>query len=152
MGHAVRLLVLGAFVTGLAGCGQKPPPLHPVTGKITYGGKAYPRLMVHFRPASGPVTEYNLAVGETDKEGKLGIMSVHGGGLQAGEYKVTFGLYQDVRSGKAVGGSEKPDEAGVTAKQVIAPPYDDESSQGKTPVTFKVQPGENNFTFDIPKP
>lgn len=148
MGRVVLFLAFLAFVA--AGCGG-PPAQHPVSGKVTYGGKAYPRLMVYFRPASGEVTEYNLAVGETDKDGKLGIMSVHGGGLAAGEYKVTFALYQDAKSGRAVGGSEKPDESGVTARQVIPPPYDDTSSKETTPVKFTVKSGGNEFTFDIPK-
>ncbi len=153
MGLLVRLLVLGLLATNLVGCSKKDPPaLHPVSGKVTYGGKAHARLMVYFRPASGPVTEYNLAVGETDGDGKLGIMAVHGGGLQAGEYKVTFNLYLDAKSGKQVTGTDKPDEAGVTTKQVIPAPYDDGTSQDKTPVTFTVRAGQNDFEFDIPKP
>ncbi len=141
--------LLGAGLLLASGCGG-PPPLHPVEGKVTFAGKAYPRLLVYFRPVSGTVTEFNHAVGETDKDGKLGIRSAGGNGLQSGEYRVTFALYVEKKSGKAVGGSDKPDEQGITTQQIIPAPYDDETSQGQTPVTFTVKSGENDFTFDIP--
>ena len=73
-----------------------------------------------------------------------------GAGLQPGEYKVTFALYRDAKSGATIGGSEKPDERGAAAKQVVAPPYDDHSSQSTTPVTFTVKGGENAFNYDVP--
>lgn len=151
-GSRTRWPAVAVLVGSLAlatGCGR-PPALYPVTGKVTLGGKGYPRLLVYFRPASGLVTEYNHAVGETDKDGALGIRSAAGNGLQAGEYRVTFALYLDNRSGKAVGGTDKPDESGLSTRQVIPSPYDDETSQSKTPVTFSVKPGENSFSFDIP--
>lgn len=136
------------------GCSDKPPTVYPVSGKVTYSGKPYARLLIYFRPASGEVDKFgsNHGVGETDAEGKFTVKSAAGGGLQSGSYKVTFALYQDVRSGKPVGGgSEKPDESGIATKQVVAAPHDDETSQATTPVTFTVRSGDNTFDFDIPK-
>ena len=143
-------MTVAALCAVVVGCGG-PPTLYPVTGKVTLGGKAHSRLMVYFRPASGEVTEYNLAVGETDADGNLGIMSVHGGGLQAGDYKVSFRLYQNARTGAGIASTDKPDEKGVTAKQVIRAPYDADSSHDSTPVTFTVKSGSNEFVFDIPR-
>jgi hypothetical protein len=147
----VFFVVIGVAVP--TGCSSKAPPIHPVTGKVTFGGKSYSRLLVYFRPTSGVVNEFgtNLAVGETDKDGNLTILSATGPGLQTGSYKVTFALYEQVKGNRAVTGSDKPDELGAQMKQVIPAPYDDETSREKTPVDFRVSSGSNEFVFDLPK-
>lgn len=133
----------------LAGCGG-PPPLHPVGGKITLGGKSYPRLIVYFRPAEGQVTEFNMGIGETDKAGALTLRTSAGPGLEAGEYKVSFSCMV-AKGGKTVGAGEKPDDFGaVQMTELVPPPYDDRTSADATPTRFTVKPGQNTFEFDIP--
>jgi hypothetical protein len=134
-----------------SGCGTKPPPLHPVSGKVTVKGKGYERTLIYFRPVSGEVSMYNMGVAETDKTGQFkSVMSAGGDGLQAGEYKVTFSCVQ-TKGGKAVGGvGEKPDESGITTVELVGKPYDT-GSEADTPVRYTVTAGgDNTFNFDIP--
>lgn len=133
-----------------SGCGK--PTLYPIQGKVTLGGKGYERLIVYFRPVSGVVNEYNLGVGETDKDGTLKMRSTAGMGLAAGEYKVTF-TYLKTKSGKVVSGAdEKPDDFGsVVTIEMVPDEYSDRKAAETTPVRFTVKPGgENTFNFDIP--
>ncbi|MGL6074696.1 MAG: hypothetical protein ACRC8S_11090 [Fimbriiglobus sp.] len=142
--------IILALIVALSGCGGKPK-VYPVSGKVTLKGKPYERLIIYFRPLSGEVTQWNMAVAETDKNGEFkSILVADGNGLQAGEYKVSFSVIQTA-SGKSISSSDKPDDGGATVvmKELVAKPYD--STSEDTPVRFTVKPtGENVFTFDIP--
>ena len=147
----MRLAAIVPLLAGLAGCGGDPP-VYPVTGKVTLGGKPYERLLVYFRPVEGPVTLFNMGVGETDKNGNLTLRSSGGSGIAAGEYKVSFACLSMKTSNRIVGPDEKPDENGgasVVVERVPAP-YDDATSRETTPVRFTVGSGENIFSYDIP--
>src|SRR5262245_6524943 len=138
---------------GVAGCGKSDPPVYPITGKVTLGGKAYPRLLVYFRPVSGESTGFNNAVGETDKDGNLTVRSTGGLGLQTGEYKVTFTCLVPKTNSAAAAkltNSDKPDEQGVTTVELVPTSHCDKTATESTPVRFTVTSGENIFTFDIP--
>ncbi|MGL4422281.1 MAG: hypothetical protein ACRCZF_16545 [Gemmataceae bacterium] len=146
-----RLIAIGLLT--LSGCGA--PTLHPITGKVTLGGKPYSRLLIYFRPVSGEVTMHNLGVGETDAQGQmLGVKCASGLGLAAGEYRVTFSCMQPSTKGKpaaAGGADEKPDDnATVQMMELVRPPLDDKTSQETSPQRFTVKPGANTFEFDIP--
>lgn len=132
-----------------SGCGK--PQVYPVTGKVTLAGKPRERLIVYFRPVSGAVNEYNLGVGETDKDGNLRLGSAAGGGLAAGEYKVTF-TYQTTKSGRTFAASEKPDEVGVKeVVEMVADEYADRTAAETTTVRFTVKSkGDNEFNYDVP--
>lgn len=146
----VAFLVAVATVIA-AGCGGKAPPIYPITGKVMLGGKPHNRLLMYFRPADGKVTEFTIAVGETDKDGNLQVRSSSGEGLAAGEYKVTFSAPVS-KAGESFGASDKPDEQkGAVVIERVPPPYDDKTSQDTTPVRFTVKAGEPNvFEFDVP--
>jgi 5-hydroxyisourate hydrolase-like protein (transthyretin family) len=140
------VLLLAALTT--TGCGK--PTLYPLSGKVTLGGKPQERLLVYFRPVSGVVTEYNMAVGETDKEGNLRISSSAGQGLAAGEYKVTF-TCKKLKSGAVVGSSDKPDDYGnVVVLELVADDHVDGLANETTPVRFTVKPEANVFNYDVP--
>jgi hypothetical protein len=153
----MRIVLVALFaVLTVAGCGSKsPPPIYPVTGKVTLGGKPYERLIVYFRPVGVDVNEYNLGVGETDKDGNLRMGSSGGVGVMAGEYKVTFHLQlMKTRQGtRAVGADEKPDElgGGMTAVEMVPEAYRAGKAEETTTVRFTVKPDrENRFDFDVP--
>lgn len=153
MGLLVRFVVLGLLATGLVGCGKKDPPVHAVTGKVTLGGKAYPRLLVYFRPVAGESTGFNNAVGETDKDGNLTVRSTGGLGLQAGEYKVTFTCMVPKTGSPAADKlthGDKPDERGITTVELVPDAHADKTAAETTTVRFTVGAGENKFDFDIP--
>lgn len=146
-----HLALFVASIALVAGCGG-PPPIYPITGKVTLGGKPYERLLVYFRPTKGEINSFNLGVGETDKNGELKLSSSGGQGVAAGEYRVTFSCVYLKSNGRTVSSSEKPDDAGGSVVKVerVKPPYDAATSQDNSPVTFTVKKGENKFDFDIP--
>lgn len=145
-----RLLFLSYLVCLcclVAGCSSEPP-IYPLSGKVTLGGKPYERLLVYFRPIDAEVTPFNLGVGETDGSGLLKLNSTAGNGLAAGRYRVSFSCISS--SGGNVGlATEKNDDdrRAVTKERVPAPYNDGENS----PVEFEIESVENNsFEFDIP--
>lgn len=131
------------------GCGKKDPPLHPVSGKITLGGKTYPRILCYFRPVSEIGDNFNLGVGECDKDGKLFVRCGAGEGIKAGEYKVTFSCIV-TQGGKSAAGDKPDDDRNARVVELVKPPHDT-ASEADTPVRFTVTAGgENFFQFDIP--
>jgi len=152
MRRIIGVVLMGLIAAG-AGCGKKDPPVHEVKGKVTLGGKAYPRLLVYFRPVSGESSGFNNAVGETDKDGNLTVRSTGGLGLQTGDYKVTFTCRMPkARSAAAdkLGAGDKPDEVGVEVVELVPDSHAETKANDTTPVRFTVTSGENTFTFDIP--
>ena len=148
----VRLFALSVFVLPLAGCGEKPPPVYPITGKVTIGGKAYPRVICYFRPANEPVTQYTIGVTETDKDGTFpGIRNNAGTGLPAGEYKVTFSCVVVKSSGAALKEGDKPDEIGAATVELVPDEYVEGKANETTTARAVVNKNnDNTFTFDIP--
>jgi hypothetical protein len=138
-----------------AGCGKSDPPVYPISGKVTLGGKPYERVIVYFRPVGGEINAFNLGVGETEKDGTLKMRSSGGMGVMAGEYKVTF-TYQQVKTAKGtqtLGSDEKLGDlgGGVTAIELVPDDLVAGKAEETTPVRFTVKPGdENRFEFDIP--
>jgi hypothetical protein len=133
----------------VAGCG-KDTTLHPISGKVTMGGKSYYRLLVYFRPISGEVDQYNLGVGETDATGVLTLRSTAGDGLVAGKYRVSFSLLVVPGSDEAVDPNVKRErrQDRPAIEKVPAQYADAEQS----PVTFEVTSGGSNyFEFDVPE-
>lgn len=91
------LLVL--TLTFLCGCGPEQPKfadLHPVSGKITYGGQAPGGGMIKFEPI--PANEEFMVNGLLDAEGNFQLTTVRStdtqgerkNGAPAGEYQVVF--------------------------------------------------------------
>lgn len=146
----MRRLALLSFVALLftAGCNSEPP-LHEVTGKVTLDGKPYSRLLVYFDPVDGKVTKFNKGVGETDASGVLTLRSTAGGGLQAGEYIVSFNCYVE-KGGGAIGLSDdkNDDNRQLVTEDLVPEEY---ASPDTSKITFEVtRGGDNNFEFDIP--
>ncbi|QDS92999.1 hypothetical protein FF011L_17540 [Roseimaritima multifibrata] len=141
------LLILTSCLL-LAGCNSEPP-LHPISGQITLGGKPYERLIVYFRPLDGKVTKYNLGVGETDASGKLFLRSTAGEGLAAGNYRVSFTCIVSDK-GQTVGSSDEKadDDRRLITKELVPAAYGD---GGESALEFEVVSGpDNRFEFDIP--
>jgi len=146
----MRFLLLVLVVTAMVGCGD--PPLYPIQGKVTLGGKPYERLLVYFHPIDREPTAFTMGVGETTKDGTLGMRSTAGDGLAEGKYRISFACYVLQGASKQViglqGGKADDDRKHVT-KDIVPMPY---SSPEESPVEFEVKSrGENIFEFDIPK-
>ncbi len=145
-----RLSILCCLLVcvALTGCSKKPP-LYPVSGKITLGGKTYPRIICYFRPVKGLGNESNIGVGEVDSSGNLFVRCGAGEGIAAGEYRVTFSCMV-TQSGTAVAGTDKPDDdSSSRVIELVPAPYDPKSDLD-SPVRFTVTPSGNVFNYDIP--
>lgn len=145
-------VVMAMAVANSLGCGGDPE-LHPVTGKVTLGGKSYNRLLVYMRPVEGKVNQFNLGVGETDVTGKLALRSTAGSGLAAGKYRVSFSCVQAAgsTSNEALDPNEKTDDdKNARPVEMVPAPYDDFENANTSPVIFEIKPGENVYEFDIP--
>jgi hypothetical protein len=93
-------VLLGLVLTILlCGCAAEQPKfaeLHPVSGKITYGGEAPGGGMIKFEPI--PANEEFMVNGLLDPEGNFQLTTVRStdsrgerkSGAPAGEYKVVF--------------------------------------------------------------
>jgi hypothetical protein len=131
----------------VVGCGD--PELHPVTGKVTLDGKAYPRLLVYMRPIKGEVDKFRLGVGETDQTGSLTLRSTAGDGLAEGKYRVSFSCMVAKGGGvDELNPNEKYDDNPKLITEELVPlPY---ASDADSPVEFEISPGTNEFVYDIP--
>ena len=150
--YAVFITALVPALLFVIGC-SGDPPLHPISGKVTLGGQPHERLLVYFRPINEPVTQFNLGVGETDKDGNLKLRSSGGMGLEAGQYRVTFSCF--VVGNSALGVDQKVDELSpgsedAESKQMVPKPYLEQEGTETSPVEFTIKPGQNVFEFDIP--
>ena len=145
----LRSLLLLLALSMFAGCGD--PPLNPINGKVTLGGKSYARLLVYFRPVDGKADKFRMGVGETDKDGKLVLRSTAGEGLAAGKYKVCFNCFVAKKgSEEVIGGlgEKSDDDRSLITEDIVPAPYNDPES---TPVEFEIRRGDDNtFEFDIP--
>lgn len=150
--QSLSLSLTACVLLSLSGCAGDPP-LHSLSGKVTLGGKPYPRLLVYFRPIEGKVNQFNLGVGETDANGVLSLRSTAGMGLMAGKYRVSFSCMQPKgRAASQVESSdEKPDDdRNVEMIELVPEPYDNTNNADTSPLEFEIKPGvENVFEHDI---
>ena len=139
-----RGLFLTFLVCLFGGCGD--PTLYELTGKVTLDGEPKERLIVYFNPMDGEVTQFNLGVGETDKDGNLTLRTSAGNGLAAGNYRVSFS-YLVRETGEAAGlGDKDESETAITVEKVPSPYCDRKSS----PVEVYIKRSQNEFIYDIP--
>lgn len=132
--------VLGSGVCALIcalglGCGgDNTPPLIPVTGRVTYNGKAVPGATVMFFPAvnvaakgkneDGDQRAPNRPIGKSDDEGNYELFwSEDRAGVPEGKYKVAISAVEfepgddedEVRPNKVPNKYGNPDKSGFTA-------------------------------------
>ncbi|HEY2251236.1 MAG TPA: hypothetical protein VGH74_09255 [Planctomycetaceae bacterium] len=150
---AGRVVVLARTVLcGLAavlilsslGCGgaEKPPPLFPVSGKVTYQGKAVPGAKLMFIPADEDPKNPSLgrrASGETDADGAYELWwgKDQVAGCPAGQFKVVIFAYQDL-------GDKADDE--VKPPSLIPEIYNSPATSG---LLKTVNEDENEIDFNL---
>lgn len=95
--------LLTVLILSSLGCGggEKPPPLFPVSGKVTYQGKPVPGAKLAFIPANEDPKRPSAAgraSGETDADGEYelawGVDQI--AGSPAGKFKVIIFAFQAV--------------------------------------------------------
>jgi len=91
----VRAMLGGALAVLAGGCGQRLPPTVPVSGKVTWQGKALTDGTVVFQPhviAEG--LPRRPATGQLDAEGRYRLTTFRAGdGAVPGKYHVTVHSY-----------------------------------------------------------
>jgi hypothetical protein len=133
----VALAVLAA-----AGC-TREPDLFPVTGAVKVDGKLAEGVQVSFWPAdaAGKQSRTRHGMGMTNKDGRFEVRSAAEGGLEAGDYKVTF--TRAAVGGKVVTALNKKSD---NSRQTLPEKYAD---QDKTDVTAQVTKDNHDFVFDL---
>ena len=132
----VRAALAAALVFTLAaGCGGDRVKTYPVTGKVTYKGKAVPNGTVNFVPASGP-----SATGELQKDGTFTLMTVTAGdGAVAGKHKVVIVAMADSKDAL-------PEARSPTPPPIVPLKF---TSLATTPLTADVEAKGNVIDFDL---
>lgn len=140
-GLALCALICGI---GLSGCGSdlKPPPLFPVTGTVTYQGKAVAGATVVFVPeAKTKKNEPPLMrpSGVADDQGNYSLMWIEKlDGAPAGKYKVAI---------TAVEPFSEEEDSETTRPNAIPEKYGNPATSGFTATVE--EDGENVFNFEL---
>jgi len=151
--YSLLLLVLGCG-------GSSGPALHPVSGKVTKGGKPLANVSVTFSPVAGGIS----SGGRTDADGKFALLCQNGkAGAVEGKHKVVLKVV-DVTSGassdpmaardammKARESQMKGGRNGAPAAEKkggeIPETYADPKA---SPLEYNVAAGSNDFDIVIP--
>lgn len=151
------------------GCGDgESVTVHPVSGKLTRGGKPLAGVMVTFTPtAVGNTNAPGVSSsGLTNANGEFVLVTQTGkSGAIAGKHKVQLTVPTKTDTGGGNWGDPafiekmtKQRQAGLNAGASGAPVAEEKSdlvpaeyADGeKTPLTYEVKPGSNSFDIPIP--
>jgi len=140
-----RWLLTVCAAVALAGCGGKGPSLktYPVTGTVTYDGKAVAGATVAYVSKS---VEAPRCTGVTDPDGKFSLATYAGGnqilkGAPAGDYQVTIVKME------ATGGSS----ASVDTKMESMSDIERQEAMSKMWQQQRAPDGQNRPKTDKPK-
>jgi hypothetical protein len=120
----------------LAGCSKKGEmPTAPVSGKVTYKGKAVPSGTVMFVPDQGPA-----ATGEVAKDGTYQLSTYGAGdGAVLGHHKISITALQDMSN-------LLPEQRSPTPRPLVPAKYLSHESSG---LTADVQAGDNVVNLEL---
>jgi hypothetical protein len=128
------ILVIGAMASG---CSRKSGmETAPVSGQVTYRGKAVPTGTVMFVPGAGPA-----ATGEISSDGRYKLTTYSAGdGAVIGTHKVTITALQGM-------GDVLPEQRNATPPPLVPAKYLDGEKSG---LVADVKPKTNNeVNFDL---
>jgi hypothetical protein len=165
--RARGVILVSALVIG---CGDATVAIHPVTGKLTKGGKPLEGVMVTFTPVpTGPNAPTLSSSGMTNANGEFVLIAQNGkAGAMAGKHKVQLTIPDKAAAGSGDWSDpafrEKMTQdrnASLTAGSSGAPTAADAGEQAdlipreyadgeKTPLTYEVKAGTNSFDIPIP--
>ncbi len=136
------LIPAAALLAALPGCGSDRPDTVPVSGKVTYQGKAVNGARVMFMATGATSAQAPPATGETDTEGRFSLMTfVPGDGAAVGSYKVLITKREEIPDPK------QPNSPYKVTRDLLPPRYGNAS---QTDLKAEVKAGEeNDFPFDL---
>ncbi len=83
--------LLGLLIVGLIGCGEKPPPLVPVTGKVVMQNKPVTAGNIFLHPDAGNDYQKDKPSSQLQLDGSFTFKTFpFGEGVPPGKYKVTL--------------------------------------------------------------
>ncbi|MCL2005691.1 MAG: hypothetical protein FWG73_05950 [Planctomycetaceae bacterium] len=132
----------------LVGCGEQGPDTHHVEGIITQNGQPLGEAMVAFHPAPGGENT-RTAVGVSGADGKYTLTAdtgLTGRGAFAGDYIVTVQKMEMVAAAAPPSDPSGPPAPTTRYNRVTPQIY---SAPNTTPFRATVNPGRNEFDFDM---
>lgn len=133
----LSLLLAGVGLALVAGCGPSRPTLIPVSGKVTYGGGAWPKKGTIYFTCEKPADGYpsRPGTGEFDTDGSFTVTSYEGGaGLHPGKYVARVECWE-----------VEPNMEGKPTKSYVP------GMAPKLELEVLVTDSAKTVTFDIPK-
>jgi len=132
----------------LVGCGGRGLETVPVSGRVTYGGGAWPKEgRLDFRPiAAPPGKTLHPASAQFGPDGRFTVVTGQTSGLAPGEYVVTVECWEEMPT---MGDAQNP--RGSPGKSYVPDKYRDPK---QSPIKLKIEPTDRSKTleFDVPKP
>jgi len=142
-------MLSAAALLGLAvGCGRLLPPVAPVSGAVTRGGKPVTQGIVSFLPEKG-----RMGVGPIGSDGRFTITTfTTGDGAVIGPHQVTIEAYTQGFGPKPPATASAADDTEVVhaSGPVVWLVPETYASPQTTPLTAEVKPGTNVIDFTIP--
>jgi hypothetical protein len=137
--HIFRCFFVVTYVALAAagGCGRKGGlETAPVSGKVTFKGKAIPNGTVMFVPSEGPA-----ATGEISSDGSYRLTTyTTGDGAVLGKHKVSITALADM-------GDALPEQRSPTPPSLLPNKYLSHETSG---LTAEVVKGNNEVNFELP--
>lgn len=145
----VAAMLSASAMLGLAvGCGRSLPPVAPVSGTVTRGGKPVTQGIVAFLPENG-----RMGVGPIGGDGRFTITTFAAGdGAVIGRHAVTIEAYTQgsgPRPPTTISAADNNEVVHASGPVVWLIPESYASSQ-TTPLTAEVKPGTNVIDFVVP--
>lgn len=147
MPHIRLCVLLSLPILLLGGCGEAPPPVTVVTGRVTIEGRPLPRVRVEFIPEQATGAKFLRSMAVTDGNGQFELTCDDGRlGAVKGWHKVVIapdnrGTHRD----------RNPFEPEHTKEAVVDEPTVPARymSVNTTPERFEVKTGVNEATIRI---
>ncbi|WP_406694387.1 hypothetical protein V5E97_25255 [Singulisphaera sp. Ch08] len=134
-----RLLSTPLLILGIAGCQDDGPAIAPVTGTVTYRGKAVPNLTINFIPTNG-----RPSWGMTDSSGYYYLhWDEDHDGAEVGPHQVSVAFVPGSQGAES--GRTKTPPASPAEQTAIISKYGIE----KSPLTFEVKSGSQTIDLKL---
>jgi hypothetical protein len=147
-------LGLGTLIFTSSGCGSglKKPEMGKVRGTVTYKGAPVTTGLVTFFPAEGGTGEAGQpAISELSSDGSFELTTFDtGDGAVLGQHKAV--VVAKSKGGEPIPEGKIPSQLPEDLKKYEGPkPLVPEKymSAEKTPLRYKVRPGDNNFAIEL---
>lgn len=135
--RALSLFAAASLLMLAAGCGGGGPEVVPVTGTLTYKGKAVPNALLHFLPEKG-----RQSWAKTDAEGRF---KVHYDKQQDGAVVGKHKVWVEYKAGSPAEEDLPPEKTGTKDLRAFFAKYNYENSK----IEVQVVSGQKEIKLDL---